>query len=59
MMEKVRTKQQQQLELEAAKRAAIEQLQNVYEQHKLQQVFEISSYMVDQLNMAVLFWYLG
>ena len=37
MMEKVRTKQQQQLELEAAKRAAIEQLQNVYAQHKLQQ----------------------
>ena len=32
MMEKVRSKQQQQQELEAAKRAAIEQLQNVYEQ---------------------------
>jgi len=37
MMEKVRTKQQQQLQREAAKKAAIEQLQNVYEQHKLQQ----------------------
>ena len=35
MMEKVRTKQQQQLQLEAAKKAAIEQLQNAYEQHKL------------------------
>lgn len=37
MMEKVQAKQQQQMELEAAKRAAIEQLQNVYAQHKLQQ----------------------
>ena len=37
MMEKVRTKQLQQLEREAAKKAAIEQLQNVYEQQKLQQ----------------------
>ena len=35
MMEKVRTKQQQQQQLEAAKKAAIEQLQNAYEQHKL------------------------
>ena len=40
-MEKVRTKQQQQLQREAAKKAAIEQLQNVYEQHKLQQQVKI------------------
>ena len=37
MMERVRQKEQQQLELEAAKRAAIEQLQSAYAQHKMQQ----------------------
>lgn len=37
MMERVRQKEQQQMELEAAKRAAIEQLQSAYAQHKMQQ----------------------
>eukprot|EP00092_Neocalanus_flemingeri_P042087 GFUD01045868.1.p1 GENE.GFUD01045868.1~~GFUD01045868.1.p1 ORF type:complete len:908 (-),score=233.26 GFUD01045868.1:903-3626(-) len=43
MMERVRQKEQQQMELEAAKRAAIEQLQSAYAQHKMQQQIQSSS----------------
>ena len=42
MMERVRLKEQEQKELEAAKRAAIEQLQSAYAQHKMQQQPSIS-----------------
>jgi len=42
MMERVRQKEQQQMELEAAKRAAIEQLQSAYAQHKMQQQMQSS-----------------
>merc|ERR1719420_2514686 len=37
MMERVRQKEQQQMELEARKREAIEQMTSAYAQHKMQQ----------------------
>ena len=43
MMERVRLKEQEHKELEAAKRAAIEQLQSAYAQHKMQQQPTINS----------------
>merc|ERR1719166_842276 len=43
MMERVRLKEQEHKELEAAKRAAIEQLQSAYAQHKMQQQPSINS----------------
>ena len=43
MMQRVRLKEQEHKELEAAKRAAIEQLQSAYAQHKMQQQPSINS----------------